>query len=56
MFSHPRVKKAYKNKSGNTWEINISLINALQAANLDAKLGLHSTGENGLPNTSFPVI
>tara|TARA_R110000787_G_scaffold71771_1_gene159755 strand:+ start:5039 stop:7006 length:1968 start_codon:yes stop_codon:yes gene_type:complete len=56
MFSHSRVKKAYENMSGSTSEINLSLINALQAANLDAKLVLHSTRENGLPNTSFPVI
>ena len=56
IFSKARVKKAFDNKKGTASEINISLINALQAANLDAKLILHSTRENGLPMTSFPII
>ena len=56
IWSNSRVKNAYESETGSISEINLSLINALQAANLDAKLVLHSTRENGLPSTSFPVI
>jgi len=56
VFSKSRVKKAFENKIGSAPEINLSLINTLKAADLDAKLILHSTRKNGLPKTSFPVI
>jgi len=56
VFSNARVKKAFEKKSGSSSEINLSLINALQAADLDAKLVLHSTRENGVPVASYPII
>ncbi len=56
IFGNSRVKKAYENNTGSVNEINLSLINALQAAELDTKLVLHSTRNNGLANTSYPVI
>ncbi len=56
VFSDARVKKAFDKKFGSSTEINLSLINALQAADLDAKLVLHSTREHGLPALSYPVI
>jgi len=56
VFSEVRVKKAFEEKKGNIAEINIALINALRAANLEAFLTLSSTRENGLPATVYPVL
>ena len=50
------IKDVYEDKEGSAAEINISLINALQASGLDAKLMMISTRENGLPTTLHPVI
>ena len=55
-YTNANVKKAFENKTGSRPEINLSLINALQAADLDAKLVLHSTRDNGLAALSYPVI
>src|SRR5690606_36536918 len=46
----------FKDKTGSAAEINISLINALQAAKLNANLMMISTRENGLPSTLHPVM
>ncbi len=56
IFSGIRVKDAYQNKKGNIAEINLSLINALKVANIDAKLALSSTRNKGLPSALFPVL
>ena len=56
LFTDVRVRDAFKDKVGNTSEINLALINALQAADLDAKLVLISTRENGLPTATYPVL
>ena len=56
LFTNVRVKDAFEKKSGNTSEINLALINALSAANLDAKMILISTRTNGLPTELYPVI
>ncbi len=56
LWGNSRVKKAFENKSGSITEINLTLINALKAAGLDAKIILHSTRNNGLPNAKYPVI
>ncbi|WP_277899410.1 DUF3857 domain-containing protein [Galbibacter pacificus] len=56
LFSDSRITDAYKEKSGNISEINISLINALKAAGLEAKLVLLSTRQNGLPTKLHPII
>ncbi|MFT5076547.1 MAG: hypothetical protein ACI9D4_001905 [Polaribacter sp.] len=50
------MKDAFEKKSGSIAEINLSLINALEAADLDAKIVLHSTRENGLPTKAYPII
>lgn len=50
------VKDIFKTKKGSATEINVSLINALQAAGLDAKLMMTSTRENGLPTIHHPVM
>lgn len=56
LFNDVRVRDAFESKVGNTSEINLALINALQAADLDAKLVLISTRENGLPTFTYPVL
>lgn len=50
------VKDAFDQKKGSVPEINLSLINALEAAGLDAKLMLLSTRQNGLPTELYPVM
>lgn len=54
--SETQVKDAFHEKKGSVPEINISLINALDAAGLDAKLVLLSTRKNGLPVEAYPVM
>lgn len=54
--SETTVKDAFDLKKGSVPEINLSLINALQAAGLDAKLMLLSTRQNGLPTELYPVM
>lgn len=54
--SETKVKDAFDSKKGSVPEINLSLINALNAADLDAKLMLLSTRDNGLPTELYPVM
>lgn len=54
--SETEVKDAFDLKTGSIPEINLSLINALEAANLDVKLMLLSTRQNGLPTALYPVM
>lgn len=56
MFNDINIVKAYKNKAGTISEINMSLINALNASGIKAELALLSTRENGFPTTLYPVI
>ncbi len=56
IFSDVRVKEAYERKSGNSSEINLLLINALEAADLDAKIMLVSTRDYALPTTQYPTL
>ena len=53
---HVRVKKAYQNKVGNVFDINLSLFNALQAANIESNLALLATRNKGLPTKLYPII
>ena len=50
------VKKAFKNKLGSVFEINLSLYFALQAANIESKLVLLSTRNRAIPTKLYPVI
>ena len=54
--SETEVKDAFDERKGSVPEINLSLINALEAAGLDAKLMLLSTRQNGLPTELYPVL
>ncbi len=56
LFGEMNVTKAFKSKIGNVGEINISLINALKAAGINAQMGLLSTRNNGYPTKLYPVI
>lgn len=56
IFDEEDVKKAYKEKFGSVSEINLSLISALRAADIDAKIILLSTRDKGFPTKVHPVM
>lgn len=55
-FTENGVKKALEAHSGNVADINISLVAALAAADLDVEAVILSTRSNGTVNSLFPVI
>jgi len=55
-YGKARVKEAFDTRSGNAWEINMSLINLLNAANIPTNLMLLSTRQSGLPTKIHPVM
>ncbi|QIE59102.1 DUF3857 domain-containing protein [Rasiella rasia] len=56
ILSDIRVKEAFEEKVGNSSEINLSLVNALNVANLDAKVALIATRSHALPTKLYPVL
>lgn len=56
IFRDNNVKKAFDEGSGNVAEINITLINLLNAAGIDTDLMLLSTRMHGLPKRTHPVM
>jgi len=56
IYRDNNVKQAFEKRSGNVAEINMSLINLLNAANIKANLVMLSTRKNGLPKKSHPVM
>lgn len=56
IFSEVRVKEAFERNSGNSSEINLALINALEAAGIDSKIMLISTRDFASPTMQYPVI
>src|SRR5690606_8545261 len=50
------IKDSFKEKLGSVSDINISLVNALVAANLHSKSVILSTRDNGLPTELYPVL
>lgn len=56
ILSDIRVKKAFEAKTGNSSEINLSLFNALKAADLTTKIVMISTRDNGIPTQLYPVL
>ncbi len=56
MYSDVRVKEAYEEQKGNNSEINLALINALNAAQLNAKILLSATRDTKAPNPLYPVL
>lgn len=55
-FSGVRVKEAFEKGVGNSSEINLGLINALEAAGLEAKIMLIATRNRAMPTKQYPVI
>ncbi len=51
-----RVKEAFDEKKGNVGEINITLINLLNAAAIPTQLMLTATRAHGLPKKTHPVM
>lgn len=56
LFNNINITKAFDKKVGNNSEINLSLINALKASDIDTELVLVSTRKNGYPTKLYPVI
>jgi hypothetical protein len=56
VFSEESIKKSLETRSGNIADINLNLIAALSAANLDAEAVILSTRENGNINKLYPII
>lgn len=56
IFRDNKVKKAFDEGVGNVAEINITLINLLNASGIDTDLMLLSTRMHGLPKKSHPVM
>jgi hypothetical protein len=50
------VKESFDQRSGSVDAINLSLYNALQAAEIESYITLVSTRENGTPTKLFPVL
>jgi len=55
-YADKGIKYAFENKKGNVGDINLSLLGALQSADLNANPVLLSTRDNGLPNSLYPVL
>ena len=55
-YSTDNIKKALETRSGNVADINLSLIAALSAADLDAEAVILSTRDNGTVNKLYPVM
>jgi hypothetical protein len=55
-YSENQIKHALDTHTGNIGDINLALIAALSAANLDAEAVILSTRSNGMVNSLYPVI
>ncbi|MBO0322712.1 DUF3857 domain-containing protein [Muricauda sp. CAU 1633] len=56
IFRDNRVKEAFEERIGNVAEINITLINLLNAADIKTDLMMISTRNHGLPKRNHPVM
>jgi Transglutaminase-like superfamily. len=55
MYADKSVKEVLRNKTGNSGEVNLLLINVLQHAGIDAQPVLIRTLDNGRPENVYPV-
>lgn len=55
-YSDTGIKKAFENRSGSSADINLALVTAMNAANLNAEPVILSTRNNGLLNPLFPNL
>tara|TARA_R110000823_G_scaffold278769_3_gene397131 strand:- start:47 stop:2011 length:1965 start_codon:yes stop_codon:yes gene_type:complete len=56
IWNDNRVKTAFEEKKGNAAEINITLINLLNAAEIKTNMMLAATRNKGLPKKTHPVM
>ena len=56
LWSDNKVKTAFDEKKGNVAEINIALINLLNAAGLKSDMMLTATRKRGLPKKTHPIM
>ena len=56
VFAYSGVQKAFQNNNGSSAQINLLLINLLQAAGIPVSPVLFSTRNNGLVNTTLPFV
>lgn len=56
IYTNKGVKKALEEGTGNVADINFALINALQAANIEANPVIISTRDNGFPSFVHPAL
>ncbi|MAB57069.1 MAG: hypothetical protein CL524_05900 [Aequorivita sp.] len=56
ILSDIRIKDAFEKGNGNSSEINLALINALEAAGIDAKIMLIATRDQAMPTKQYPVL
>lgn len=56
LMTHTDIKNAFTKKTGHSSEINLILINALEAAGLDAKAMLIATRNTLMPSKVHPVL
>lgn len=56
IYKEVDVKKAYQEKLGSVSEINLALVSALKAADIDAKIILLSTRDRGFPTMKHAVM
>ncbi|WP_149304103.1 DUF3857 domain-containing protein [Pareuzebyella sediminis] len=56
VYGKARVKEAFEERKGSASEINMSLINLLNAGDIKTNLMLISTRESGLPKRNHPVM
>ena len=56
IFRDANVKEAYERKSGSVAELNLILLNFLNANGFDANFMVLSTRENGIPTKLYPII
>lgn len=56
IYSDVNSKKAFETKHGSVAEINLALINALNAAGFKGRIMLLSTRDNGIPTKKHPVL
>jgi hypothetical protein len=56
IYSNDGLKKAFETHAGSVADINLTLVDALNAAGLNAEAVLLSTRDHGLVNKLYPVI
>jgi hypothetical protein len=56
VFTKNSLKDVYRKKEGNVAEINLLLVAMLRKAGIDADPIILSTRDNGIANTSYPLI